>query len=270
MKNLLRHEQRFTRALDHLCRHYQCDSDLHRLAEEAHLSPWHWHRLYHQLMGETPHATQRWMRLHRAAWLLGNSDKSIADIARECGYGGNAQSFARIFRGLYGLTPHQYRQQNRPVSYPVEIVTLPDIALIALEHRGDYQRLGDSYAKLEAILRLRGQMPDAPRIFSLQYCDPATTSEEELRACIAVAGKPRRIEPPLIREHIRGGRYAVLRHCGPAAEIDHAYHWLEEIWLPQSGFTMRDDRPSINEYLTYARDTSPREQRSDLHIPLMD
>lgn len=270
MKNLPRHEQRITRAIDHLCRHFHRDSDLQRLAEEAHLSPWHWHRLYHQLMGETPHATRRWMRLHRAAWLLGNSDKSIADIARECGYGGNAQSFARIFRGFYGLTPHQYRRQNLPESYPVEIVNLPDIALIGLEHRGDYQRLGDSYAKLEAILRLRGQMPDAPRIFSLQYGDPEAMPEDELRASIAIAGALRRLEAPLICEHIHGGRYAMLRQQGPAAEIDHAYHWLEKIWLPQSGHALREDRPCINEYLTPARDTPPHAHRCNLYIPLMD
>lgn len=268
MKNLLRHEQRFARALDHLCRHYHLDSDLQRLAEEVHLSPWHWHRLYHQLMGETPHATRRWMRLHRAAWLLGNSDKSIADIARECGYGGNAQSFARIFRSLYDLTPHQYRQQTLPESYPVDIVTLTDITLIALEHRGDYQCLGDSYAKLDAILRLRGHMPDAPRIFSLQYCDPAITAEKDLRASIAIVGTLRHPEAPLICEHIRGGRYVMLRQQGPAAEIDHAYRWLEEIWLPQSGFTLREDRPCINEYLTPARDTPPHAHRRNLYAPL--
>ena len=100
MKYLSHYEQRLARLFDFLREHYVHAPDVYRLAEEAHLSPWHLHRLYHQVMGETLHETVKRMRLHRAAWLLLYSDRPVAAVARECGYQGNAQSFARVFRAI--------------------------------------------------------------------------------------------------------------------------------------------------------------------------
>ena len=60
------YEQRFLRALHYLENHYTDSIDLQRIADAAGLSPWHWHRLYRDVMGETLHTTVKWMRLHRA------------------------------------------------------------------------------------------------------------------------------------------------------------------------------------------------------------
>ena len=146
------YEQRFLRALHYLENHYTDSIDLQRIADAAGLSPWHWHRLYRDVMGETLHTTVKWMRLHRAAWLI--AYKPVADIARECGYN-NAQSFARSFRDAYGFSPQQYRE--RPSSrYPVRIETRAPVAVAMLAHSGECQRLGDTFYQLESLLRLRG------------------------------------------------------------------------------------------------------------------
>ena len=135
MKNT-RHAQHFSRALQYLQNHYTDDIDLHRIAEEAGLSAWHWHRLYRDVMGETLYTTVKWMRLHRAAWLIAYTDKPVADIARECGYR-NAQSFARSFRDEYGLSPQQYRARPQP-RYPVHI---ENRAAVAVYHACSLRRM---------------------------------------------------------------------------------------------------------------------------------
>lgn len=261
-------EQRFTRFIEYIRAHIRQELDIHRIAEAVHLSPWHWHRLYHDVMGETQHATLKWMRLHRAAWLLTYSDKTIADIARECGYGGNRQSFARTFRAAYGITPYHYRRQTLPRDYPVDIVESPAIPLIALEHHGEYQRLGDTLIHLQSLLHLRAHMPAQPRIFSLQYSDPRETPTDKLYALIAVAADIPQPETPLIAAYTPAGRYARLRHHGALAHIDRAFAWLYQNWLPQSGEQEHPDHPSIIEFCTDPRHTPAGEQYAELYLPL--
>ncbi|MDO5091200.1 MAG: AraC family transcriptional regulator [Cardiobacteriaceae bacterium] len=267
MKNLSLHEQRVARLFDYLREHYAHAPDVHRLAEEAHLSPWYLHRFYHQLMGETLHATVKWMRLHRAAWLLSNSDKSVATIARECGYQGNAQSFARLFRDAYGMTPHQYRQRPAP-AFAVEVVQLAALPLAGLAHHGDYQRLGESYAKLEALLRLRGQMPDAPRVFALLYGDPVQIAEDDLRSFIAIAGD--HADAPISTQTLPAGRYARLQHHGAAAEIDRVFCWFFTVWLPGTDWQADADTPAVIEFLSPLRDGDANAQRFQIYIPLRE
>jgi AraC-like DNA-binding protein len=42
---------------------------------------------------------------------LKNNNKSITDIAFETGFG-SSQYFARVFKGLVGMTPSEYRHQR--------------------------------------------------------------------------------------------------------------------------------------------------------------
>ena len=81
MNHTDRYESRFRAVLEALRSPDAVPLDLHRLAEQAALSPYHWHRLYHQFMGESMAATRRRRRLHRAAWLLRHSSQPIATIA---------------------------------------------------------------------------------------------------------------------------------------------------------------------------------------------
>ena len=53
MKYLSHYEQRLARLFDFLREHYVHAPDVYRLAEEAHLSPWHLHRLYHSPWSQT-------------------------------------------------------------------------------------------------------------------------------------------------------------------------------------------------------------------------
>lgn len=266
MKSLSLYEQRLARLFDFLREHYAHAPDVFRLAEEAHVSPWHFHRLYHQLMGETLQSTVRWMRLHRAAWLLSNSDRPVAAVARECGYQGNAQSFARAFRRMYGMTPHQYRQQ--PVrDYTAEIVGLAAVPLLGLVHTGDYQRMGESYAKLEAFLRLRGLMPEAPRVFALLRDDPDVVAAEDLRSVIAVAGEGA-CEPPLVRDTVRAGRYALVYHHGATAEVDRVFAWLCKSWLPRTGLRADEGADAVIEFVSAVRGAPPSGQLCAVYVPL--
>ena len=77
---------RIGRALAHIHANLDAPLDTERLAEIACFSPFHWHRIYQGMTGETVGQTVRRVRLHRAATALVESDRPIAAIAREAGY----------------------------------------------------------------------------------------------------------------------------------------------------------------------------------------
>ena len=58
---------RIQRVVDHLAEHLDDPLDLESLARVAHFSPYHFHRIYRGILGETVHDTVRRLRLQRAA-----------------------------------------------------------------------------------------------------------------------------------------------------------------------------------------------------------
>ena len=59
---------------------------LDELARIAHLSRFHFHRIYRAMVGESVIETARRLRLSRAALLLGSSRTPVTEIAMETGY----------------------------------------------------------------------------------------------------------------------------------------------------------------------------------------
>jgi LacI family transcriptional regulator len=65
-----------------------------------------------RLVGRTPAAEIRRVRIEEAKRLLVNSDRTIADIGRASGFG-QQDLFSRVFRRGVGLTPSQFRKQHQ-------------------------------------------------------------------------------------------------------------------------------------------------------------
>jgi AraC-like DNA-binding protein len=78
------------------------------LARAAATSPYHFLRIFHQLVGMTPHQFVLRTRLHRAALRLRASDEPISAIAFDVGFG-DLSTFNRRFRRLMGASPSAYR-----------------------------------------------------------------------------------------------------------------------------------------------------------------
>jgi AraC-like DNA-binding protein len=85
---------------------------LEDVAARAGLSPWHFLRLFGDVVGATPHQYLLRARLRRAARLLAESDLSITDIAADVGFG-DLSNFVRTFGRAAGVSPRAFRQAAR-------------------------------------------------------------------------------------------------------------------------------------------------------------
>lgn len=271
---------RLERVVSWLADHLDDTLDLARLADVAGMSPYHFHRIYHAMQGETAADTVRRLRLHRAAVELIAGERPVPRIAHRAGYG-SQEAFTRAFKAAYGVPPARYRTSFVPIpttgrmedemetiSYQATIRETPAIRVAALAHRGDYQTIATTFQRLSTIAAGQGLFGPATRSFGIYYDDPSATPPDALRsdACLTVPDGWTANGELQLRE-IRGGRYAVVLHVGPYAELERPYKWLYGTWLEQSGEEAAD-APCVEEYLNDARTVPPPELRTEIWLPL--
>jgi AraC family transcriptional regulator len=87
------------------------DVSLSALAKLAHRSPFHLHRRFVAVTGETPKAYTSRVRLDRAAADLLVTDRPAAVIAADHGFASH-EVFTRAFTRRFGMTPRAYRARG--------------------------------------------------------------------------------------------------------------------------------------------------------------
>jgi AraC-like DNA-binding protein len=115
------------RAKDLVDARYREPLDVPALARAAHLSVAHFSREFRHAFGETPHQYLLTRRLERAAALLRNTDRTVADICRAVGLR-SVGSFTTSFGRAFGLSPAAYRAAHPPA---VRHARIPACMLIA-------------------------------------------------------------------------------------------------------------------------------------------
>jgi AraC-like DNA-binding protein len=85
------------------------------LARAAGLSRAHFSREFRRAFGVSPHAYLLTRRLERAAALLRNTDRSVAEVCFDVGLQ-SVGSFTTSFKRAYGKTPTTYRAGFPPAS----------------------------------------------------------------------------------------------------------------------------------------------------------
>ena len=86
--------------------------DLEDAAAQAGISPFHFLRLFSDVLGVTPHQYLVRSRLRHAARLLADDDSPITDIAYDVGFG-DLSNFVRTFHRAAGVSPPKFRQASR-------------------------------------------------------------------------------------------------------------------------------------------------------------
>lgn len=84
------------------------------IAHELEMKPASFSRFFKKTTGGTFISFVNRMRTSEACRMLSSGDQDITDIAFSCGYS-NISNFNRHFRDIRGMTPSQYRSQQRDI-----------------------------------------------------------------------------------------------------------------------------------------------------------
>lgn len=266
---------------DYIYAHLDDDLSLDRLADVSGFSPYHWHRIYRAVRGETAAQTVRRLRLERAATMLAQNAWPLERIARRAGFT-SADAFSRAFQRAYDRTPGRFRSDRAggpngtggsrrpavipdaesPTPYPVRVEERPERRLAVAEHRGSYMGIGRAFARVVDRMGLRKPM------VAIYEDDPDAVPEAALRAAAGVVvGPEAEVPEDLETRVVPAGRYAVMRYTGPYSSMHAAYLWLYGQWLPTSGHEPRN-HPVVEEYLTDPATTPPAQAVTDILLPL--
>ena len=263
----LRYEDRINRAIALIDREIDKDLSLERLADEACMSCFHFHRVFSALTGESVHSFKTRMRMQRALALTQRGTKpQWKEIAGALGYR-SPDVFSRAFKRQYGCTPSQFDLQgwwrDRPdreavlqvSSYflrpapPVSsdfIVTLesrPASKLILSRVIGAYVEPSRMLAAYDAISETAAQLQVAlpGRLSGASQDDPELVPLSRCRYDFALEVTDDTPVPKLLLSGYREkGRWAVTRVTGDMEVVDRTWNMLFKSWLPQSGVELRD------------------------------
>lgn len=100
---------RINRVIDYIDNHLADPLTLDELASIANFSPYHFHRIFGALLGETLNQFILRLRLEKSASLLLQDPKeSITSVALDCGFSSSA-TFARSFKDYFKMSASEWR-----------------------------------------------------------------------------------------------------------------------------------------------------------------
>lgn len=106
-----KYEQALLSTLLYIQTHLEGDLNLETLAKHVGFSPYHFHRVFRENVGEPVKEYIRRLRLERAAYRLRVSEEAILRIALESGFKSH-ESFTRAFERQFNITPNHFRNNS--------------------------------------------------------------------------------------------------------------------------------------------------------------
>lgn len=221
---------------------------LEAFAAEACFSPFHFHRMFREAMGETPAAFVERIRLERAALLLLAADTPITELAWDIGFR-HPETLARRFRARFGISASSYRGHQlatwRRMGLDAGADPLPGPGRIEVRHLDpgplEAQR---QIGVEEGFVFDPGETPwcdggRAPReLYGVSLDWPGITEAGFIRQDWARPVADRTVTPGWVRRADVAGLYATLTAPGPGPISNTVYQRLF-VWSLEGRFRLR-------------------------------
>jgi AraC family transcriptional regulator len=280
------YKARVDAAIMFISEHLAEDLSLEDIAEAAHFSSFHFHRIFSAMVGETPQQFLNRVRLERAAnYLVKGPAYSITQIAITCGFSSPA-TFARSFKKHFGIAANEYRKAtDKPMSsgilppknetelpeLKIEVCNIPAWNLIYVSNLKGYRidLIQQAWNQLTRWASARDLITESTRAIGVSLDDPLITPAEKCRyyTCLSV---PEEIapQPPIGFMKLAGSKCVVAHVACAAEQIRVVFIYLYHDWLVDSGYQPADLPP----YEVYQPecDTTPAGQYVlDICIPIV-
>lgn len=289
----LDHQARILRLLVHLQEHLDELLTLESLAKVACMSPFHFHRVFRGMLGETVIEHVRRLRIERAAHRLKHGNDTVVRLAFDAGYESH-EAFTRAFTRHFGESPSRYRALRKEMTWPaapntvhfkaqgllsrfdpvvsgtndmkVRIEKRPRTRVAFVRNVGPYEGSRQAWETLVSWVRKRGIFGPSTQMFGLSHDDPDVTDPARVRydACIAVTDDVE-AEGEIGIQELPGGEFAVTMHEGSYDELGKTYAAVFGQWIPNNGYRAGDP-PTLERYLNHPGATAEADLRTELWV----
>ena len=286
------YNERIQRAVDYIEDNLKNQINLQDVANNAFYSLYHFHRVFHAIVGVSISDYIRKRRLSNSAYQLLTSKRKIIEIAFDNGYEA-PESFSRAFKRIYGKSPSSFRKNQIECQYftKVDIANLLDIT------KGDFMQepkivtrsafdiIGyalrtkaggenfDVIPKFWQDILINDKLKNIPNQKDSKVClglctdYNKETDEFSYLACAEVTDT-NNIPDDMEHVHVPAGKYAVFTSKGllPKAIQDLTVKIYRD-WLPNSKY----DHAMAPEFELYdERTTNDENCEVDIYLPIIE
>lgn len=266
IENFTRKLTRLRLVAGHIDQHLGDELRLDDLADIAHISRYHFERVFADYSGETPVARVRRLRLELARRkIVAGAAPSLLELAFDTGYN-SAEAFSRAFKAQFGVPPSKVPVLGPPPPAPLRIEFLPPLAIQFLPFSG----LMDAAIQPFDELRARALQSEVPRErrkgWSVHLRGGLEVWEEEVEIQAALLSDPLGMQIQGLQQGcLPSGHYAVFTIEGgfnapPRAELARRIASETEWHLADGAFLRRFQNAA---YLP-----GQLERRYELYVPV--
>ena len=273
--------------------HIEDDLRLEDLAVQAGFSPFHFHRIFAGVMGETIADYVQRIRMAMVVQRLLHTSEPVTEIGLAAGYK-TPSAFAKAFRLRFGVSPTTFRTMERNAAYALliqqplapsaaqrlpqpEIRTLPDLHVLYVRGWGmieySFSKAADrAFSTLIRYLQQHKLMDAFSACLAITPDDYDVVPHDQCRIDAGVVLKAG-VQIELASEEVAiqvlpAGRWAVFVHKGPYDTLWQSWNVAYRDWLPRSNERPRDVAP-VEIYLNNINHTPPEQLRTEILIPIV-
>jgi DNA gyrase inhibitor GyrI/AraC-like DNA-binding protein len=260
--------KRINVVLDFIEKNLEASLSLEVLSQKAHYSPYHFHRVFSTVVGESVNQYVNRKRIERiASILLTNSDQTIKELAYFYGFNSES-SFSRAFKKFYGITPTQFKSEGKKLLSKIGIEPfttekyicsidnlikwmemnaqlvvseLQEIKLAGITGIGNFDQVGELYNQLMSWGHEKSVLPQHGfKAITIYHDNPNVTPISKVRysACVTI-NKDIEAEGEIRPLSIQKGIYIVGRFEIKGEEVSTAWKNMH-VWIVENGYEFRD------------------------------
>jgi len=277
---------RINKAIIYIEENIQSKLLLEEVANAAYFSPFHFHRLFSVVMGETVNNFITRIRIEKgASFLLHKKEVSVTDISERVGFS-SLSSFSRAFKKFYGLSPQEFKNSspekfskicktkskngqlkvtfekyissiNNSLNWikmnaTTEVKVLETLDLAYISHVGKMEVIGAVYNDLIRWATPKGLMEQKNlRMVTIYHDSPKITDPNHLRMSAGmILNTITTVEGRVSYRAFKPGKCIVSRMELAPSEFQQAWE-SNFVWLNENGFKKADRDPFEIYYNNY-------------------
>ena len=271
------HIKRIRKVLKFIEENLDNELSLENLAEIGNYSPFHFHRIFRGIIGETSQEYINRNRMEKSAMLLSHhKNKSLEEVFSEVGFKSNS-TFSKTFKKYFGVSPSVFRK-NAPEKFSnilpmnsnigqkevvfqqylyninqmknfmetnakIEVKELPEMNLASVLSIG-VQNIDNAYNKLISWGISKNLFPrENVKMISVYHDSFKVTAPNKVRihACMLL-DEPIKTDGEIFPETLPKGKYIVGSFCIEINEFEKAWNGLF-LWMKENGYEFRRSNP---------------------------
>lgn len=255
--------------------------ELDKLAEMAHLSKFHFHRIMRAYLDEALGTYINRLRLETAVKLLRYATQPIKEIAYQVGYD-TPSAFSKGLKKMYGVSPSAIRKNknlfvNQKTAGTMEdfqlvqtIKTIKNFEVIFQQSKG---KIGDKTTaeNWDSLFTnaIKHQVINADsKFYGINWDDPEITVEEKVRydACISISNADK-IQSSFSIKTIFGGKYLCFLYKGDYQNLALVYNQIFREWVIKMNYSLRE-APIFEQYINNKAITPVEDLLTEIFIPI--